>query len=74
MFIADARGILSAVIYGPAQYASIVPTTRRALFTVYAPPGIGKEAVAEHLRDIEMFVRLIAPEAETELSRVAGTD
>jgi DNA/RNA-binding domain of Phe-tRNA-synthetase-like protein len=73
MFIADDRGVLSAVIYGPAQYASITPTTRRALFTVYAPPGIGEAAVAEHLRDIERYVQLVAPEAATESFQVYGT-
>jgi DNA/RNA-binding domain of Phe-tRNA-synthetase-like protein len=73
MFIADARGVLSAVIYGPARYASITPATRRALFTVYAPPGIGKAAVTEHLRDIESYARLIAPGAETEFLEVYGT-
>ncbi len=73
MFISDAQDVLSAVIYGPARHARILPSTRRALFTVYAPPGIGEEAVEQHLRDIESYVRLVAPEAETELLQVYGT-
>jgi DNA/RNA-binding domain of Phe-tRNA-synthetase-like protein len=73
MFISDALDVLSAVIYGPARHARILPSTRRALFTVYAPPGIGEEAVEQHLRDMESYVRLIAPEAETELLQVYGT-
>jgi DNA/RNA-binding domain of Phe-tRNA-synthetase-like protein len=73
MFIADTQGVLSAVIYGPDQRTRIVPDTRRALFTVYAPPGIGEEAVRQHLQDIESYVRLIAPEAETESLEVYGT-
>jgi DNA/RNA-binding domain of Phe-tRNA-synthetase-like protein len=74
MFISDAQDVLSAVIYGPARHACILPNTRRVLFTVYAPPGIGEEAVDQHLRDIESYVHLVAPEAETELLQVYGTD
>jgi DNA/RNA-binding domain of Phe-tRNA-synthetase-like protein len=74
MFIADAQGVLSTVIYGPDSRTQIVPGTRRALFTVYAPPGIGEEAVYQHLKDIEAHIRLFAPQAETELLQVYGTD
>jgi DNA/RNA-binding domain of Phe-tRNA-synthetase-like protein len=72
MFIADARGILSSILYGPDQRTQITPATRRALFTVYAPPGIVESAVYRHLQDIEANVRLIAPEAATELLTVYG--
>jgi hypothetical protein len=41
--------------------------TRNALFTVYAPPGIAAAAVQAHLENIQSHVRLIAPEAMTEL-------
>jgi DNA/RNA-binding domain of Phe-tRNA-synthetase-like protein len=74
MYIADTQGVLSAVIYGPDQRTRILPTTRRALFTVYAPPGIGAEAVRLHLQDIEAYARMIAPQAETELLRVYEAD
>jgi len=73
MFIADAQGILSSVIYGPDQRTQILPGTRRVLFSVYAPPGIGEQAVADHLSDIRAYVQLIAPEARTELLQVYGT-
>jgi len=71
MFIADSQGVLSSVIYGPDQRTPILPGTRRVLFTVYAPPGIPSEAVQEHLQDMEGYVRLIAPQAETELLQVS---
>ena len=74
MYIADTQGVLSAVIYGPDQRTRILPTTRRALFTVYAPPGIGPEAVRSHLKDIEGYARTIAPQAETELLEVYEAD
>ena len=70
MYIADSQGVLSAVIYGPDRRTRIRPDTRRVLFTVYAPPGIEAEAVRQHLQDMEGYVRLIAPQAETELFQV----
>lgn len=82
MMIADAQGVISSVIYGPDKRTQIRPTTRQVLFTVYAPPGIGEEAVHQHLQVIEANVRLIAPAAETKLlkvypgpnTRAGGTD
>jgi DNA/RNA-binding domain of Phe-tRNA-synthetase-like protein len=71
MFIADSQGVLSSVIYGPDRRTRILPETRTVLFTVYAPPGIAEEAVRQHLRDMEGYVRLIAPQAETELLQVS---
>jgi DNA/RNA-binding domain of Phe-tRNA-synthetase-like protein len=63
MMISDARGILSSVIYGPAKRGRITRLTRQAIFTVYAPPGIGEEAVRKHLGDIQANVLVVAPEA-----------
>ncbi|MFP3869248.1 MAG: phenylalanine--tRNA ligase beta subunit-related protein [Syntrophobacteria bacterium] len=74
MFIADTQGILSTVLYGPDRRTRITPRTDRVFFTVYAPPGIGKQPVDEHLRDIQTYVSLIAPKAEVELMEVYGTD
>jgi len=72
MFIADAQGILSSIIYGPDQRTRITSGTRQVLFTVYAPPGIDKQLVEHHLRDIEANVRLITPESQTVTLRVHG--
>jgi DNA/RNA-binding domain of Phe-tRNA-synthetase-like protein len=72
MMIADAQGVISSVLYGPDCRTRITPHTRRVLFTVYAPPGIGKRAVHEHLHDIEANVLLIAPQAEVEVLEVVG--
>jgi DNA/RNA-binding domain of Phe-tRNA-synthetase-like protein len=74
MFIADAEGILSSIIYGPDRRTQIRPETKRALFTVYGVPGITEQAMLQHLQDIEANARLVAPEAETELLKVFGTD
>lgn len=74
MMIADRQGIISSVVYGPDRRTRITSATRQVFFTVYAPPGIGEQAVDQHLQDIQANVRLIAPQAETELLRVYGAD
>ena len=70
IFMADAEGVTSSIIYGPDRRTRITPATRNALFTVYAPPGIDPAAVQAHLEDIQTDARLIAPEATTELLTV----
>ena len=62
MFIADAQGVLSSIVYGSDRRTMITPQTQQALFTTYAPAGIGAEAVREHLQHILENVRLFAPE------------
>jgi len=74
MMMADAQGVISSVLYGPDQRTRIRPETRQVLFAVYAPPGIGQQAVHLHLQDIQANVRLVAPEAKAELLEVYGTD
>lgn len=70
MYIADAQGILSNIIYGPDQRTQVTPETTAALFTVYAPPGIPETAVQTHLQDMERYVKLITPDAETAVRQV----
>ena len=65
MYIADAQGILSSVIYGPDRRTQLTDRTHKALFTVYAPAGIEPTTVEKHLADIETYVHYIAPEAKT---------
>jgi DNA/RNA-binding domain of Phe-tRNA-synthetase-like protein len=70
MFIADGQGVMSSVLYGPDSRTRIAPATRRVLFSVYAPPGIGPEAVSQHLLDIQSNVLIIAPDAQVEVMQV----
>jgi DNA/RNA-binding domain of Phe-tRNA-synthetase-like protein len=63
MFIADARGVISSVIYGPDQRTQIRAETQRVFFTSYAPAGIGEQAVRRHLENIQANVKLVASEA-----------
>jgi DNA/RNA-binding domain of Phe-tRNA-synthetase-like protein len=64
MFMYDREGILTSVIYGLDQRTCITSATRDALFTVYAPPGIGEEAVQNHLQDIQENILLVSPQAQ----------
>ncbi|MFQ5420492.1 MAG: phenylalanine--tRNA ligase beta subunit-related protein [Anaerolineae bacterium] len=61
MYIADAEGILSSIIYGPDERTRITPETGEALFTTYAPPGIGETAVRRHMQAILDFVKIFSP-------------
>jgi DNA/RNA-binding domain of Phe-tRNA-synthetase-like protein len=70
--VSDAQGVICSVIYGLDRRTAIGPGTRRALFVVYAPEGIGAEAVGRHLEEIRDNVRLIAPGAVVEALRVYG--
>jgi DNA/RNA-binding domain of Phe-tRNA-synthetase-like protein len=72
MLISDAEGILSNIIYGPDQRTQIRPETRNVIYTVYAPAGIEVGAVEQHLKDIEGYVRVFAPQAKIELLQVFG--
>ena len=72
MFIADAQGVISDVIYGPDRRTRIGPDTRDVLYTVYAPPGVGGEAVRQHLQDIQASVMLVAPTARVQTLEVTG--
>jgi DNA/RNA-binding domain of Phe-tRNA-synthetase-like protein len=65
MMVADAQGVISDVIYGPDQRTRITASTKKVLFVVYAPAGIGEQAVRQHLEDIRACVLLVAPEATT---------
>jgi DNA/RNA-binding domain of Phe-tRNA-synthetase-like protein len=72
MMMADAAGIVSSVLRGPDQRTRITRDTRGVLFAVYAPAGVGEDAVRAHLQDIRANVALVAPEAETlELTAIA---
>jgi DNA/RNA-binding domain of Phe-tRNA-synthetase-like protein len=66
MFVADAQGVISSVIYGPDQRTRIRAETWRVLFVVYAPAGIGAEAVRRHLEEIQSHIALFAPQATVE--------
>jgi DNA/RNA-binding domain of Phe-tRNA-synthetase-like protein len=63
MCIADREGVVSSIVYGPDRRTRIGPATRNAVFTVYAPSGIGAEVVRAHLETIRGHVAAFAPAA-----------
>ena len=65
MFIADAQGVMSSIIYGPDNRTPITSDTSDVLFTVYGPDGISAQQITSHLEDIRDFVNLVTPDAET---------
>jgi DNA/RNA-binding domain of Phe-tRNA-synthetase-like protein len=72
MYMTDARGIVSSVIYGPDQRTRITADTRAALFVAYAPAGIAEAALREHLDRIAEYVRLVSPAAAVDGPRIVG--
>jgi DNA/RNA-binding domain of Phe-tRNA-synthetase-like protein len=70
MMMADQKGIISSILYGPDQRTQIRAETRQVVFTVYAPAGIEEETVMRHLQDIQETVLLFAPRAQTEMLQV----
>jgi DNA/RNA-binding domain of Phe-tRNA-synthetase-like protein len=74
MIISDGRGIISNIIYGPDQRTQINAETRNVVFTAYAPHGIDKPKILQHLYDMRENVMLVAPQAQVELLEVCGGD
>jgi DNA/RNA-binding domain of Phe-tRNA-synthetase-like protein len=74
MFIADAEGIVSCILYGPDSRTRIRPETERVVFTVYAAPGIDARDVHSHLDDIRRNVFVFAPQASVEVLETFSAD
>ena len=72
MIISDGQGIMSNIIYGPDQRTQIQSGTRNVAYTTYAPAGISDASITRHLQDIEGYVRMFSPQAQTELLQVFG--
>jgi DNA/RNA-binding domain of Phe-tRNA-synthetase-like protein len=70
MYVADRQGVISVIIYGADDRTRVGKTSSAALFTTYGVPGIAPELVAQHLEDMEAYVRLFAPDARTVESRI----
>ncbi|MEX2161454.1 MAG: phenylalanine--tRNA ligase beta subunit-related protein [Anaerolineales bacterium] len=72
MYMADAAGVISSVLYGPDARTHITPATTAALFVVYAPEGIARDAVLHHLTEIQAGALRFAPGGQTALLDVFG--
>jgi DNA/RNA-binding domain of Phe-tRNA-synthetase-like protein len=74
MMISDQAGVISDVIYGPDRRTQITQDTHNVVFTTYAPQGIERQAVEDHLTDIRDYILIFAPQAHVELLKVFGTN
>lgn len=70
LFMQDEAGVISSIVYGPDARTQISAATTRALFAVYAPPGVGAERVNAHLERILEYVRVVSPQAQVLLKQV----
>lgn len=70
MVMRDRDGICCTILYGQDNRSPITPDTQDVLYVSYAPPGVPAVAVESHLRLIEQYVRLFAPTAKVEQSRL----
>jgi DNA/RNA-binding domain of Phe-tRNA-synthetase-like protein len=66
MMMADNQGVISSVIYGPDRRTRITQDTEKALFVVYAPPGVGEDRVTRHLQDIRDYAELFSPDLDVD--------
>jgi DNA/RNA-binding domain of Phe-tRNA-synthetase-like protein len=70
MCIADREGVISSIVYGPDKRTRITPATRNAIFTIYAPAGVGAEAVRAHMEAIKAHVAAVSPDARVAYAEV----
>ncbi len=71
-YICDADGILSSILRGPDQRTRITADTTDALYTIYAPAGVGTDAVLAGLDLLEKLIRSFAPGADTVFKGIAS--
>jgi len=70
MIMRDAAGVACSIIYGQDNRSPIARDTTRVLYVAYGPAGVPAEVVEAHLRLVEEYVRLAAPQAATEQRRL----
>lgn len=70
MVMRDRSGICCSILYGQDNHSSITAETRHVLYVSYAPAGVPVAAVESQLQQIEQNIRLFAPGAKAEQSRI----
>lgn len=59
MMISDGESVISSILRGPDRRTAVTAQTSRALYTVYAPPGVEEALIHMHLSDLEEYIRLL---------------
>jgi DNA/RNA-binding domain of Phe-tRNA-synthetase-like protein len=70
MMMEDGEGVISSVLYGPDSRTKIGPDTRSVLYVVYAPAGVERTLIAEHLEDITRNVATFSADMQVESLKV----
>ncbi|NMC56330.1 MAG: hypothetical protein GYA50_03805 [Eubacteriaceae bacterium] len=68
--IKDNIDILSTILRGPDKRTAIDKNTSKVIYTVYILPDIDESIAIEHLRDIQMYVKLFSSDAMTSLMQI----
>jgi DNA/RNA-binding domain of Phe-tRNA-synthetase-like protein len=74
MIMRDANGISCSIIYGQDNRSPISGETTHALYVIYAPAGVPREAVETQLQKIEEHIRLFSPNAIVEQHRLLNAN
>ena len=64
--VADRRGVIGSILYGPDDRSPIGPDTKNVLYLVYGVPGVSREAIREHLERLWENVSPLSPNAVKE--------
>ncbi len=70
MFMRNDTGVLTSIIKGPAFSGRVTPETTNVTVCLYAPAGVGTDAVAQHLEAVAENMRLVSPAAEVAASEI----
>ena len=64
--VADRRGVIGSILYGPDDRSPIGPDTKNVLYLVYGVPGVSRDAIREHLERLWERVSSLSPHAVKE--------
>ena len=64
--VADRRGVIGSILYGPDDRSPIGPETKNVLYLVYGVPGVSRDAIREHLERLWERAALVSPDAVKE--------
>ncbi len=68
--VTDTAGIISSILRGPDLRTSVEASTQNVFFTVYAPAGIERELIQQHLSDMESYIKTFSEECTTILKEI----
>ena len=74
IMITDGEAVISSILRGPDRRTCIGPETKQVIYTVYTPAGIDEKEILLHLDDIESYVSVFSPMAETILKQVRSAE